>query len=46
MLKKEKKIKTDYLECVSRKTSASTGAGKKVKHDKEQEVILNKLFHL
>jgi len=32
-LKKQGKIGTSLLECVSRKTSASTAVGKKKKHD-------------
>jgi 2-oxoglutarate dehydrogenase E1 component len=30
------KVKSSLLECVSRKTSASTAVGKKKKHDEEQ----------
>lgn len=44
IMKKEGKIATGHLECVSRKTSASTAVGKKKKHDEEQIEILNKLF--
>jgi len=35
-LKKDGKITSSVLECVSRKTSASTAVGKKKKHDDEQ----------
>jgi 2-oxoglutarate dehydrogenase complex dehydrogenase (E1) component-like enzyme len=35
-LHKNKKVNSSLLECVSRKTSASTAVGKKKKHDDEQ----------
>lgn len=38
------KVRSSLLECVSRKTSASTAVGKKKKHDEEQVEILNKLY--
>lgn len=43
-LHKNGKIRSSLLECVSRKTSASTAVGKKKKHDEEQVEILTKLF--
>ena len=35
-LHKNNKVQSSHLECVSRKTSASTAVGKKKKHDEEQ----------
>jgi 2-oxoglutarate dehydrogenase complex dehydrogenase (E1) component-like enzyme len=43
-LKKEGRVATGNLECISRKTSASTAVGKKKKHDEEQIDLLNRLF--
>ena len=43
-LHKNQKVRSSVLECVSRRTSASTAVGKKKKHDEEQVEILNKLF--
>lgn len=44
VLKKNGKVKSGVLECVSRKSAAAPATGKKSKHDAEQGDILRRLY--